>query len=38
MMEPTHLVYEAWKRTNEIVQNTKDAGGNEIVTHNVIQD
>jgi hypothetical protein len=31
MMEPTHLVYEAWKRTNEIVQNTKDAKGNEIV-------
>lgn len=30
-MEPTHLVYEAWKRTNEIVQNTKDARGNEIV-------
>lgn len=30
-MEPTHLVYEAWKRTNEIVQNTKDAKGNEIV-------
>ena len=31
MMEPTHLVYEAWKRTGELVQNTKDAKGNEIV-------
>ncbi|MBA2878028.1 hypothetical protein HNR63_001082 [Anoxybacillus kamchatkensis] len=30
-MEPTRLVYEAWKRTEKIIQNTKDAKGNEIV-------
>ena len=30
-MEPTRLVYEAWKRTEKIIQNKKDAKGNEIV-------
>lgn len=27
---PTHLIYEAWKNTGKIIQNTKDAKGNEI--------
>lgn len=29
-VEPTHLVYQAWKNTEKVIQNTKDAKGNEI--------
>lgn len=27
---PTHLIYEAWKNTGKLIQNTKDDKGNEI--------
>ena len=27
---PTHLIYEAWKRTGRIIQNTKDEKGNPV--------
>lgn len=28
---PTHLVYQAWKNTDKVIQRTKDSKGNEIV-------